>query len=395
MFHEDRNYSKAIYIKKVIVLAVIVSLSFFAVACNLMEPETNRYVPARSTLYDNKTDTGDTGDTGASYRPVLDIEPDINPGIGSGHEFSPPELPDTAESTGLERDEFGILIGSLVFDEPVLLMGAYDVINVRDGPDIATQRVATIGMGQVAEATEVVDGWYHITIFPGMFTGYARSDLLVDYDENIKYFAAPRVDYIVRPGSNGEDIVMESTLVDVRTIIPDIEYHMIFATPDNFTGSTLYARDVPILQSGTADKLAKAFELFVEDGYRIKIYDAYRPSSVSGILFSIIGDPTYIAPQGTSMHNRAAAIDMTLVDFDGNELEMPSPMHTLDRTSNRDYQGMSAEARKNMDYMASVMRKCGFTTVQSEWWHFSDSEIANYPPLDFTFMEFFFYPVQA
>ena len=370
--------------KRTIVFAAAATVLLFAAGCDMLPSYSDRYVPSQSETSGND--------------PVTHIVNKLDIEIDSDEQVSPPEFPISAisESTGLERDEYGILIGSMVFDEPVLLVGAYDAINVRRGPDIESERVASIGLGQVAEATEVVDGWYHITVLPGMYVGFARSDLLMDYSETTRYFAAPRVDYIVRKGSDGEDeIVMENTLVDVRTVIPDIDYYMIFATPYNFTGSTLYSRDIPILQAKTAEKLKGAQELFGEDGYGIKIYDAYRPSSVSGILFSIVGDPSYIAPAGTSVHNRAAAIDMTLVDSDGNELEMPSPMHTLDRTSNRDYQGMTAESRKNMDYMASIMRRCGFTTVSTEWWHFSDTEIGNYPPLDFTFSEFLMYAVES
>ena len=286
-------------------------------------------------------------------------------------------------------------IGSAVFDEPVLLIGALNVVNVRSGPGTEHPLVTTIGMGQEAEAVEVVDGWYHVTIFPGMFTGYIDSELLVAHVENRQFFANTREDSIEVRDSGGRTVTRDSKLVDVRAALPDIEYYMIFATPDNFTGRTLYSRDVCILQSGTVEKLAKAQELFAQDGYTIKIYDAYRPSSVSGILSGIITDPRYVAPAGVSIHNRAAAVDMTLVDSDGNELEMPSPMHTFDSTSHRDSSVMSAEAKANMDYMTGIMRQSGFTTVSSEWWHFSDSEASKYPPLDFTFNEFTFYSVDS
>ena len=365
--------------RKIIALAAVIVLLIIASACSLLSMGTysDRDTPSIPT------DEYDGPDGHIVIKPELDVESDV--------EINLDDLPDISGFSGLERDEFGILIGSVVFEEPLLLVGAYDAINVRNGPSTEAERVATIGYGQVAEATEVVDGWYHITVLPGMFEGYTRSDLLKDYSPDVIYYAAPRVDYIVNPGN--DEITAENKLVDVRTVIPDIEFYIIFATPYNFTGATLYSRDLPILQIKTAEKLSVAQELFKEDGYRIKIYDAYRPSRVSGILFSIIGDPNYIAPAGTSVHNRAAAIDMTLIDEDGNELEMPSPMHTLDRTSNRDYPGMTAEARNNMNYMASIMIRCGFSTVSTEWWHFSDTEIGNYPPLDFTFSEFSIYSV--
>ena len=385
--------------KKAVAIMAIISIAFASCACDLLKFDPVRANSGRAETTDNGAyyrsyiEAGSEAftepDNSPVNKPELDIELDIEAGSNAGLSDWSAE----SEPGGLERDEYGILIGSIVFDEPILLVGAYDVINVRAGPDIGTQRAATIGLGQVAEASEVVDGWYHVTVLPGMFEGYVRSDLLVDYDDTVRYLASPRVDYIVRTNADGTETVTENTIVDVRTIIPDIEYYMIFATPGNFTGETLYARDIPVLQAGTAEKLKKAHEVFAQDGYKIKIYDAYRPSSISGVLYSIIQDSTYIAPAGTSMHNRAAAVDMTLVDFDGNELEMPSPMHTLNRTSNRDYQGMTAESRKNMDYMTSIMRQCGFTTVQSEWWHFSDSQISNYPPLDITFTEFSLYAV--
>ena len=299
-------------------------------------------------------------------------------------------LMDYAEESAHNRQQ----IGSQVFDEPVLLVGALSSVNVRSGPGVDFPLVTTIGFGQVAQATEVIDGWYHVTVFPGMFTGYTDSELLVGHIETRQFFANAREDS-VEVTRSGRKIIMESKLVDVRAALPDIEYHIIFATPGNFTGRTLYSRDVCLLQSGTVEKLAKAQGLFAQDGYRIKIYDAYRPMSVSAILFDIIQDSKYIAPPGSSSHNRAAAVDITLVDSDGNELEMPSPMHTFDSTSHRDSRVMSAEARGNMDYMTSVMRQSGFRTVSSEWWHFSDTDSASYPPLDILFNEFSFHSVDS
>ena len=303
------------------------------------------------------------------------------------------ELPDTSDHGGLQRGDDGILIGSAVFNEPLLLMGTDDGINVRMAADVDSLHVAVIGLGQVAEATEVVNGWYRVTVYPGMYTGYVRSDFLVEYDKSKQFFAETRIDYIEVTRSNGETVVLESRLVDVMAELPELEYYIIFATPYNFTGRTLYARDLCLMQAGTVEKLRNAQEIFSQDGYTIKVYDTYRPSSVSGILYDIIGDPMYIAPRGTSVHNRAAAIDMTLVDASGRELAMPSPMHTFNRTSHRDSSEMSVEARSNMEYMTSVMRRCGFTTVQSEWWHFSDSESGKYPPLDLMFTEFSVYSV--
>ena len=282
-------------------------------------------------------------------------------------------------------------IGSHVFDEPILLVGAVSLVNVREGPSPTHPVVATIGTGQLAQASEVVDGWYRVTVFPGMYTGYIDSELLVEHIETRQFFANTRSDSIDVKEASGATVTKESKVVDVSAFIPEIEHYMILATPENFTGTPLYSRGVCLLQEGTALKLAKAQELFAKDGYTIKIYDAYRPSSVSGIMSGIVNNSSYVAPAGTSIHNRAAAVDMTLVDSDGNELEMPSPMHTFNSTSHRNSSSMGAQARANMNYMAGIMQQCGFTTVSSEWWHFSDNEASKYPPLDFSFSDLSFY----
>ena len=273
---------------------------------------------------------------------------------------------------------------------PITLVGIENNFNVYAFSNADSQVVAVMGFGQLAMADNEHEGWYHLTVLPGMYDGYAQTDNFAIYDDTTIYMAMPRMAATSTSLYNSDGVLSDQALVDVRDVIPDIAFHMTFATPYNFTGNTLYARDVPILRYGTVLKLKKAQELFALDGYGIKIYDAYRPASVSGILFSIIGDSNYIAPAWGSVHNRAAAIDMTLIDADGNELEMPSPMHTLDQTSNRGYRGMTDTARSNMDYMASIMAQCGFTTVYTEWWHFSDASYGKYAAIDLPFTEFRF-----
>lgn len=302
-----------------------------------------------------------------------------------------------ADPSGLSRGADGVLIGSTTFDKPMRLMGMgtgeHVMINVRERPYIDAPRVAcpwgtvTVGRGQVLDAFGVEDGWYRVRVYPGMFEGYVRSDLLVPLDDSKLYLADDLSDFDTRMGAAGQ-FIAPGPLVDVRSIAPDIEYCIIFATPDNFTGETQYSRDIPLLQLGTALKLKEAQELFKQDGYSIKLYDAYRPSSVSGRLSEIIKDRRYIARAGTSAHNRAAAVDITLVDADGNELEMPSPMHTFNSTSHRDSSAMSDEARANMNYMTEIMVRVGMSgTLSTEWWHYSDSEVSQYLPMDIEFRD--------
>jgi D-alanyl-D-alanine dipeptidase len=300
---------------------------------------------------------------------------------------TPIETPSIQKASELPRDDAGIVTLSAEFDQPLALMVSEKKVNVRDAPDADSgNRVTVATLGQQMLATAVADGWFQVTVLPGMQQGYIRSDFAEDYDPSRTFYAKPSRSETTVTEEDGTQTILVNNLVDVRQYAPDIVYNMVFATPDNYTGKTLYARDVCLLQKGAAKKLAKAQEMFKADGYSIKIYDAYRPSSVSGELYKAVPDSTYVAPAGSSNHNRGASVDITLVDGNGNELEMPSAVMELNEKAGRNNKSMSQVAKANMDYLTDIMKKCGFITYSAEWWHYTDSNVKQYPitNLDFT-----------
>ncbi|MGI6162244.1 MAG: M15 family metallopeptidase [Christensenellales bacterium] len=299
----------------------------------------------------------------------------------------PTETPPIERAADLPRDENGIVTLSVEFIDPIALMVSAKQVNVRDKPDAdAGKRITTATLGQQMLSTHVIDGWFEVTVLPGMQQGFVRSDFAEDYDSARIFFARPAKQDIVTKAKDGTETTLVNNLVDVREYAPDIVYNIVFATPDNYTSKTLYSRDACLLQKGTAQKLAKAQEMFKADGYSIKIYDGYRPGSVSGELYKVVPDSKYVAPAGSSNHNRGAAVDITLVDSDGNELEMPSAVMELNEKAGRNQKGMSKAAKANMDYLTSIMQKCGFTTYSAEWWHYTDKNAKQFPvsDLDFT-----------
>ena len=161
--------------------------------------------------------------------------------------------------------------------------------------------------------------------------------------------------------------------VDLRVFMPGAEFDLLFASPNNITGEALYL-PVPLLEETTAEKLMQAYNIFREDGYTIKIYDAYRPKSAQYKLYDIVQDSRFIANpyEGNSWHQRGRAVDISLVNLaTGEELEMPTPMHTFSLDAARSsYKSWSVEAQKNVDYMTEVMTSVGFGTLETEWWHF-------------------------
>lgn len=178
---------------------------------------------------------------------------------------------------------------------------------------------------------------------------------------------------------------IDSCLVDVRIFIPDVEVEQLLGTTNNCTGTILYENPVPVLRIETVKKLQNAAKVFAGSGHRIKIYDVYRPKSAQFAMYDVVQNSAYVSNpyRKSSNHNRAKAIDMTLIDMNGNELSFPSPMHTFERIVYRDQADKwTAEQRNNVNYMTYIMEECGFTIIPSEWWHFADSA-SDFPVLSY------------
>jgi D-alanyl-D-alanine dipeptidase len=195
------------------------------------------------------------------------------------------------------------------------------------------------------------------------------------------------------PGYTGP--ALQSRLVDVREFAPGLCIDLIYATTENFMHEVLYPRDLCLMQADTLEKLLKAQAIFQQDGYSIKIYDAYRPYAVTVKMAAFPGGGIFVAdPKKGSNHNRGAAVDMTVVDVQGNELEMSSVVDTLDSTAYRN-SPMSAAARRNLDYVEGVMKSCGFVPNRYEWWHYNDSQYTRYPILDLALDEVEMAPAES
>ena len=178
-------------------------------------------------------------------------------------------------------------------------------------------------------------------------------------------------------------------MVNVRVAAPEILVELRYATQNNFTGQRVYPTNVCLLAEGTFKKLMAAQEIFAQRGYRIKIWDAYRPASYQQILYDSASDKRFLAnPKKGSRHSRGAAVDLTLVDAAGNELEMPTGFDDFTPRASRYDGGMSDEARRNLDYLTKVMQKCGFRIIGNEWWHYDDTDYEQYPITDLDLTEF-------
>jgi zinc D-Ala-D-Ala dipeptidase len=181
-----------------------------------------------------------------------------------------------------------------------------------------------------------------------------------------------------------------SGLVKIEDIDSSIVVDLRYAGENNFTGKKIYPVNVCVLRRETALKLAKANEEFKKRGFRIKIWDAYRPPYVQQIFWDLVRDSRFVAnpKKGGSKHNIGTAVDITLVDSNGVELPMPTEFDDFSTNAYRDNPKVSKEERKNVDLLTDVMKKSGFIPISTEWWHFNDSDSSKYKMVDIKLEKF-------
>ena len=163
--------------------------------------------------------------------------------------------------------------------------------------------------------------------------------------------------------------------VKVRDYIPDLVVELKYATSDNFTGKVIYDFTEVYLRYSTVLKLMEVQAELREQGLRLKVWDAFRPLEAQEKLWEAKPDPNYVSNpwSGTNSHSRGHTLDVTLVDANGREVEMPTGFDEFSAFADRDYSDCTDAAAKNAQLLQEVMESHGFTGLQSEWWHFTEN----------------------
>ncbi len=172
---------------------------------------------------------------------------------------------------------------------------------------------------------------------------------------------------------------VELTRVDTL-FVPDMRY----ATADNFLKEKVYDCDKCLLRKDAALALLKAHDQLKGEGYRIKLFDCYRPLDVQKKMWKIMPDDRYVGnPYGSgSVHNKGAAVDLTLTDSLGRELEMGTPFDHFGREAHHAYTDLPTEVLTRRRILKEAMEGAGFEPITSEWWHYSYRR-KNYPTANF------------
>jgi D-alanyl-D-alanine dipeptidase len=178
-------------------------------------------------------------------------------------------------------------------------------------------------------------------------------------------------------------------LVDVARLVPDAVVDLRYAGGDNFLGRPLYPEARCLLLRSAAERLARAAAQLRRQGYRLLLWDCYRPLSVQREMWRLRPRPGYVAdPRRGSHHNRGAAVDLSLTGPDGRPVEMPTAFDTFDRRAWADaVEGISGPARLHRRLLREALEAEGFLVNPREWWHFAARDAWRHPLLDVPFSE--------
>lgn len=172
------------------------------------------------------------------------------------------------------------------------------------------------------------------------------------------------------------------SLVPITLESHSVQLEIAYATAENFTGRPIYARAGCYLHPEAAACLAQSVALARELGLGVKIFDAYRPAEAQWVMWNHTPDPEFLAdPRRGSPHSRGVAVDLTLIDGNGNELEMGTGFDAFTPLSHHGNTGISREAQRNRHILMGIMTTAGWDFYRNEWWHYQLFNSRSYPLL--------------
>lgn len=160
-------------------------------------------------------------------------------------------------------------------------------------------------------------------------------------------------------------------LLEITAPAYDVAFEIAYATANNFTGAPVYARAACFLHPAAAAALRKAIHYAGELDYRLKIFDAFRPAEAQRKLWDHVPDPDFLCPpEKGSPHSRGVAVDLTLIDAHGRELDMGTAFDAFVPASHHGAGEVRPEAKRNRLLLLGIMTSAGWDFYRNEWWHY-------------------------
>jgi D-alanyl-D-alanine dipeptidase len=163
-----------------------------------------------------------------------------------------------------------------------------------------------------------------------------------------------------------------SQWTEVSRLLPDAVLDLRYATDNNFVDTVMYDCGRCFLRPEVALAIRDIQNELAEQGLGLKFFDCYRPRPIQYKLWEKVPDPRYVAdPRKGSMHNRGAAVDLTIVDSDGKELDMGTDFDFFGPRAYHNYTELSDTILSNRQLLKNTMEKHQFRPTSTEWWHYS------------------------
>ncbi|MBP5352831.1 MAG: M15 family metallopeptidase [Alphaproteobacteria bacterium] len=182
-----------------------------------------------------------------------------------------------------------------------------------------------------------------------------------------------------------------SDFAEIGSVIHDAAFDIRYYSENNFTGNKIQGYKAPraYMTKEALSALANAAADLRAKGYRILVWDAYRPQKAVDNFVAWINDPindgdksfypdllksnllegNYIAAK--SGHTRGSTIDLTIIKKDGSFVDMGGTFDLFSEVSHPDYQNLTEEQKNNRKILHDAMINAGFEAIDSEWWHFT------------------------
>ncbi len=171
-------------------------------------------------------------------------------------------------------------------------------------------------------------------------------------------------------------------LVDVAELLPQVVIDLKYATADNLTGRPIYREHRCLLHPDAARALARSARVAALAGFTLNIFDAYRPQQAQVCLWTAFPNPEYVVDiRIGSHHSRGVAVDLTLLDEQGEMLDMGAGFDEMNERSHPFYPDFAPQIQRNRLLLNAVMAAGGYRGVASEWWHFELPDAMSYPLL--------------
>lgn len=179
-------------------------------------------------------------------------------------------------------------------------------------------------------------------------------------------------------------------MVNLGKTIPLLTFDLRYATVNNFTGKKLYPSiNTTYLRKIVADSLALVQTELNKQGLGLKIFDAYRPYSITEKLWDMVKDERYAAnPKNGSGHNRGIAVDLTIINLSNKqELDMGTGFDNFSDTAHHGFTNLNESVLQNRLLLKNIMEKHGFKALDTEWWHYHLPAVAKFELLDIDFKQ--------